>query len=217
VFATNWLEVGGVAQLVAAAATVGLAGVTAAMAIRTHEVAKETKGLVGVSLREAQATEALAIEARTDRQLAWLPQLELVRYTHPPNSFGFEVRNTGPGPALRVVCMAREMENIGKWAIVHMGDFRPGELKEEDGRLWTGVGAVISPFEGIPGLTSADVVTIVLLCSDVLGRRFRFGYAKGVHLPPDNITVKALPPNVSTISEDHPWHTDWADEPLVWG
>jgi hypothetical protein len=218
---TNWTAVGGVAQLVAAVATMGLAVVTARMAMRTHEVAVEAKAQAGAAAREAKATENLAIEARTDRQLAWRPHLELVGYDHhtdvEDNSFYFTVRNLGPGPALQVDCLAREIENVARWGIARIGDLRSGDSGAAHGQIWSKGGSLNTPFEGIPGESPGGIVAVVLMCSDVLGRRFRFGYTRPIKLPPSDQSLRALPADVSVISEDHPAHTGWADEPLIWG
>ena len=218
---TDWVKVGGLAQLAAAIGTLVLAGVTAWMAKRTHDVAKGSAAQVDAAQREARATERLAIEARTDRQLAWSPRLELVRYDHHvdvvDNVFYFTVRNLGPGPALQVDCLAREIENVGRWTIARVGDLRSGESGEARGELWTKGGGLNSPFEDIPGESPGGVVTVVLLCADVLGRRFRFAYTRPAGLPAADPSLRALPAEVSTVSEEQPSHTGWADEPLIWG
>jgi len=59
----DWVALGGIAQFAAAAATVGLAGVTAYMAVKTRQVAQATAS-------ESAATVSLAQEARNDRELA---------------------------------------------------------------------------------------------------------------------------------------------------
>ena len=219
--ATNWVEVG--AELAVAVGTLTLAGVTAFMVRRTGEGVRNT-------LREAIATENLAAEARTDRQLAWRPQLELLDYRHEPRAtdplakgygaadFYFHVRSTGAGPALQVVAMAWEIENTSRWCIVGVGDLRPGDERNAEAALWPSGRNVSSPFEGFPGVTTTDYLTVVLLCSDVLGRRWRFGWARGVGTPPTVPTMKYVGPDVSVLDEEvHRFHTGWADEPLIWG
>ncbi|HUC38311.1 MAG TPA: hypothetical protein VMR97_14450 [Acidimicrobiales bacterium] len=212
--ATNWVDVG--AQLAVACGTLTLAGVTAWMARRTHEVAKKTSDLVESSLREAKATETLAAEARTDRQLAWRPQLELAFFSQAIDKFQFQVRNTGGGPALQVVCVARQSDNVNTWSIVRAGDIRPNDpVKQVGGGAWKDGGNHNSLFEEMPGAQEGDIVTVVLLCSDVLGRRSRFGYA--ITDKAGGSFSKPLPAEVSVLDEDHPQHTGWAADPLVWG
>jgi hypothetical protein len=204
-------------QAAVAIGTLSLAGVTAFMAKRTHEVASKTQGLVEASSREALATESLASEARTDRQLAWRPQLELVGYQHVGETFVFDVRNTGAGPALQVACLSREIENIGRWCLLRLGDLRPGEQKRQGVAVRVG-SSLTSPFEGIPGMVDGvEVVEVVIVCGDVLDRRFRFGHSRLVSLPPEATGRKPLPADISTVTEDHPNHVGWAAEPMIWG
>lgn len=213
----NWVELGGIAQLVAAGGTLGLAAVTAWLAKRTHEMAKEAEGQVAAALREAKATETLAVEARTDRQLAWRPQLELTHYDHTQDNFQFDLRNTGPGPALQVSCMAREIENVSRWCILHTNDLRPGDSTRVGAPVWTAGGSVDSPFRDVPGLMDGvEDVQVVLMCADVLGRRFRFCFAKPRHLPSDDKFLKPLPPDIA-VADDEQRYARWAAEPMVWG
>jgi hypothetical protein len=200
VFGTNWLEVGRIAQLAAAAGTLVLACGTVLFAIRTHEVASKTEGvaektagvaekthelaqqtkslvemtgdLVEASLREASATESLAVEAKTDRQLAYRPQLELTLYRHVGDDFTFQVRNTGPGAAFQVTCPSREVENVTRWTLLRLQNLRPGEEAVDHSMIWTKGMALYSPFEHVLGTSSVEIVTVVILCSDVIGRRF---------------------------------------------
>jgi hypothetical protein len=212
----------GVAEKTQAVAdrTGALAEQTKTLVQTTADLVEKTAGLVEASLREAKATEGLAQEAKTDRQLVWRPQLELVRFHGAPppgNGTSWRIRNTGAGPALQVVGLARRPENIGIWAIVEIGDLIQGELKEA-GASWTEGGpSLTSPYEGVPGMQTREVVVVVLLCTDVLGRRYRFAHARDVALPPENIRRRALPVEISLRTEEHPEHTDWAAEPLIWG
>ena len=211
------MQLGGVAQIAAAIATVVLAGVTAVMAKRTHDVAKKTGGLIEASTREAAATEALAIESRTDRQLAWQPQLELTQWNEWEGNFSWEVRNSGGGLAVQVVALGRRIENVGTWYIGRHGDLRPGDKERRQVSFWKKGGGLHAPYEGYASTFDADIVTVVLLCSDILGRRFRFGFVRPPGLSPDDMFLGVLPAEISVITDDHPAHTDWAAEPLIWG
>ena len=222
VLGTDWLVSG--SQIAVAVGTLALAGVTWRMvgqtkkvAERTNELAETTKGVVTASLREAQATESLALEAKTDRQLVWLPQLELMLWHHSGNDFIVQVRNTGAGPAFQVACVARAIESIGHWSLMRIADLRPGEDSTEHGTAWSPARTLTTPFEGVPGCTDGEVVTWVLLCSDALGRRFRFANARAVNAHPDDTFLRRLPPDISAITDDHPFHEGWADEPMIWG
>ena len=113
----DWVTFGGIAQLVAAAATVTLAGVTAWMAKRTHDVAEETK-------REARATQSLADEAPTDRELVWRPQLDLTACGVQMESGKFfaKVFNAGGGPAIGCKVLVRLPDQINVWCLWAFGD-----------------------------------------------------------------------------------------------
>ena len=245
VLATNWTEWAAIGSLAAAVGTLALAGTTVWLASRTHDVATKTEGvaekteavadktgalaeqtaalvektagLVGASLREAQATEALALEAKTDRQLAWRPQLELLSYFHVDDVWDFEIRNSGPGPAFQVAVLAREIQNIGRWTLVRVGDLRPGDTRQHQGKMRTSGFALTSPFENIPGALQDEIATWVLMCSDVLGRRHRFPRTESVNKTPGSMYLKLMSPEMSVLTDDHPDHTGWAAEPLIWG
>lgn len=132
---TNWVEVGGIAQLLAAAATIILAGVTAVMAIRTHQ--------------EASATRDLVKETQRDRQLLWQPQIEIVKYRHVASSNDYElvVRNSGAAPALQVTMVARESHSMN-WVNESHGDLRPGEATPSQAYPAGHGGPYSKPFEG---------------------------------------------------------------------
>lgn len=218
------LDTASLTQIIAAGATLVLAGVTAWMAFKTSRVAEETKKQAGATTKaaqaaheEAEATKALASAAQIDRLLQWRPQLELRDLRHAQNDWNMTIRNTGSGPALDVVVAAREMSNIGEWCLLRIGDLRPGDRSEAHGLTWLHEGAVTSVFETFLGLDVRRVVTSVMLCSDVLGRRFRFGIADPKNPYPGEIS-RVLGAEISpAISSLHPSHEGWADEPLIWG
>jgi hypothetical protein len=190
-----------------------LAEKTSALVATTADLVEKTAGLVEASLREAKATEDLALEAKADRQLAYRPQLELTFYHHSGDDFIFKVRNAGPGPAFQVTCVAQEVENRGRWTLSRLNNLRPGDESTDQTVVWTKGGALYSPFEHVPGTSTVEIVTVVILCSDVIERRFRFGQARAVAVEPTEEGLRALPADIS----DGPVHTGWADEPLIWG
>ena len=100
----SWNVVAAIAQAAAAIAMIALAVGTIRLASRTRELAQNAKVQADSSLREAQATESLAEEARTDRQLVWRPQLQ-IRNLGPAigSSWYMTASNTGPGPAIDVI------------------------------------------------------------------------------------------------------------------
>jgi len=104
------------AQLAVAGGTLALAAVTYLMAKRTHEVASETK-------IESRATQDLASAARTDRELAWRPQLDLTECGFAKDTFTpIKVFNAGGGAAIGCKILARLSSDINKWCLLAAGD-----------------------------------------------------------------------------------------------
>lgn len=213
-----WTEIDGIAGLCAAGGTLVLACVTGWMAKRTHDVATKTTELVAASTREAEATERLAREAQLDRQLSCRPQLEL-RHFESNNSGAFivGVRNSGAGPALGVVAIARSMdaEKVDWWAILRFGDVMPGEDKNKVEPRMTG-GPIVLPWEGFAEVRSDERPVVAVMCSDVLGRRFRFGHARSVNARPADDITRPLEVDVSP-EKDGMGHMGWAADSLIWG
>lgn len=229
---SGWNELDGIAQIVAAGGTLILAGFTWRLAARTHELAAKAAEQVEVSgeqveaaRQEAKATEALAIEQRTDRQLAWRPHLELLSLTddvhHPNVSHNSDrmkcwIANSGGGPALGVTVMARDISTVGRWWLLRLRNLRPGQTADASGDSWQHGKALTAAFEHFPDCDDRHIVTFVILCSDVLGRRFRFGVAT----PRDPIPGEPLKVPVAEISaptDAGSQHSGWADLPLIWG
>ena len=211
VLTSGWGEVDGIAQIAVAIGTITLAGFTYGLARRTHELAAMSKDQVDASLREAKATEGLALEARTDRHLAWRPQLELRDLRH-TDQWSMRIGNSGAGPALDVIVAARDMTDVGEWCLIRCGDLRPGDHVERAELPWQHGNSLTSTFEGFSDLNERRVVTIVMMCTDVLGRRLRFGIADPKHPFPGEVST-VLPVEIST--QDH--RLAWATEPLIWG
>jgi hypothetical protein len=233
VAATNWLQVGGIAQLIAAGATFALAAGTCYMAFKTRAVAKETHEVAiktheaaEATRQEAHATEALAEEMRNDRRLSFLPMLEVTSYVRDVHLTAGDTagsvdrvsfRNAGHGPALGVVVLARDLANVGNWSITRMGHLRPEDgIKGINAEVREGGPTLYTPFEGIPGTPTDAGVGVVLLCSDVLGRRIRFGsYWRKLGNERDS-RWEALPPEIASPAA-HGFPMGWTSEPLVWG
>ena len=225
----GWSEVDGVAAAAAAFGTLVLAGVTGWLAKRTHDLAENADAQirkaaeqVDASRQEVEATEALATEQRTDRQLQWRPQLERIAFgtvavTNPESQEAatIHVRNSGAGPALAVVVLAREMDT-SRWWIFPIGDLRPGEEKERCESRWANGNSLTEPFNDFPDCDDRRVVNFVMFCSDVLGRRFRFGVGEPKHPFPGE-RAKILAAQVSALTDAHPSHTGWAALDLIWG
>lgn len=208
--ATNWLEIDGIASIAVAVGTLSLAAVTV-------KLANNARSQVDASFKEATATEALAQEAKTDRQLAWRPQLELLR--HGQDEYGdwhIEVANSGAGPAIDVVVVARLIDPIHTWTLVRLGDLRPGVARKKEQPSWPYGNSIASIFDGYPDLDGRRTVVVVMICRDILERRFRFAVAAPISAYPGEPN-KILRVEESTLSVDNPSHSGWASEPLIWG
>lgn len=236
---SGWSEVDGIAAAAAAVGTLTLAVVTGWLAKRTHELAKKadlqiekateqvekSAEQVEATRLEAEATEALAAEQRTDRQLAWRPQIERLQFRIQRIQTGSgqtldrltaEIRNSGAGPALDVTVLARDMTTIGRWWLIRYGDLLPGEARMRNSDRWLHGGAQTDAFNDFSDCDDRRVVTFVMLCKDVLDRRFRFGYAEPKNPFPGE-PIKVMSAEDSTLSPEHPHHTGWAALPLIWG
>ena len=213
---TVWTVIDGIAALLVAGGTLTLAWYTHALAKQTHERASKTKDQVDASLREAKATEELALEARTDRLLTWRPQLEIRNFIRDGADWYMTVRNTGGGPALDVVVVARNNSNVGEWALLRFGDLRPGEALDKKGETWISGKAIISIFEDFLEPDNRRAVSQVMMCSDILGRRFRFGISDPINPFPGEPS-RVLAPEISIRDPETGARLPWASEQLVWG
>jgi hypothetical protein len=87
--ATDWVALGGIAQIAAAVATFALAAITITLAMSMRDLSRETKDL--------------ATEAELDRRLAWRPQLSVMfpslglTQTGDPRVMKLRVLNAGGG------------------------------------------------------------------------------------------------------------------------
>jgi len=106
------------------------------------------------------------------------------------------IRNSGAGPALDIVVVARNQNNIGEWALLRFGDIRPSEAFDKKGETWPHGRAINSIFEEYLERDDRRAVTQVMMCSDILGRRFRFGIADPKDAFPGEPS-RALPAEIS--------------------
>lgn len=217
-----WAGWAALAEILVAMGTAILAFATFRLASQSRDLNKKTQELalnaekeVEASLRSAKATEALALEARLDRQYMWQPHLELRDTSHGDTHWTLKVKNTGAGPAFNVVVVAREMSNIGIWTILRFGDLVSGEEKQLTQENWQHGMSLSSPFDGYQDLGDRHAVTTAMMCSDVLARRFRFGVATPKNPFPGEPT-KILPVDIFPTSTNQPVHVGWAWEPLIW-
>lgn len=201
----DWVALGGIAQFAAAAATIGLAGVTTYMAIKTRQVAAATKD-------ESAATVSLAQEAQRDRELAWRPQLSLVAFKAATYDKGeriqVEVKNAGGGPAIDCKVVVRRQEH---WWLIRLGDIQVNSSGASDG----GEQPTACPDEVFHYVSHGLIVVaakqrdMMILCSDVLGRRFRFPVENVFDRPE---SWRFLRPEVSPESS----RPMWAIQPALW-
>jgi hypothetical protein len=117
---TDWVAVGGIAELVAAGATLLLAAVTVVLASKAG--------------KEAKATTVLATETRLDRELSFRPffvieeraEMDIGSHSNPVMATVFRVRNVGTGPAIDVRFIARR---AGTWWLdAPLAALGPGEV-----------------------------------------------------------------------------------------
>ena len=174
------------------------------MAVKTRQVAQATAS-------ESAATVSLAQEARNDRELAWRPQLSLVDL-HAEGEPGFlifrvRVKNAGGGPAIKCKVAIRQP---GSWWLVAVADLQVNSEGSGDGTPQPGARpdeVFKYVFQGAGGLSVPLWPELVILCSDVLGRQFRFP----VEHPFEDIgNWNHLRPEVSVGEVPKP---AWATEP----
>ena len=212
----TWTQIDGVAGLLVAAGTLSLSAFTYSLARKTQAMTSVAKEQVWSSNREAKATEALVLEAQTDRRLLWQPRLELRDLSELRTGWSATFRNTSAAPAIDVVVAIRRMHNVAQWSLFRLGDILPGESFAQEATFWRHGQVLSSVYEHFTNLGERHVVIVTMMCSDVLGRRFRFGVADPMSAYPGE-TSKTVGPEISSIDEGHPHHMGWADEPLIWG
>ncbi|SRR6266851_2087362 len=158
--------------------TADMARETASVAEATRLLAEETKAIAAATRDEAEATLAVVKETERDRDLQWRPALSVILWRSQGNIVNeLEIVNAGGGPAIGVRYLVRDGR---RWAMLAARDIPAGGQTE---RASSGE---------MPGEPDADLFAppeasadhrgetiAVLLCSDALGRRYRFPYATG--------------------------------------
>ena len=166
-------------------ASFSVAGGTLALAWITRRAVVEARRASDAAREEGQATLGLATETHRDRELAWRPVLTW-EVTDPEGASGGEpagerttvvvVKNVGNGPAIGCEYVARDH---GRCTYRRGFALSAGEVVE------LSIGASEPPWEQEPqGLFDPATSTRltgqrprrmqVLMCSDILGRRWRF-------------------------------------------
>jgi hypothetical protein len=155
---------------------IGFTAVTTGVAaVATGTLAFFTWRLAGDAGDEAEATHRLADEARTDRYLAWAPVLASEFLGHSTIGERVRVKNIGSGPALNCVFFSEQAGRLGVSAKFSLSS---GEKREIECDRTLAIESIDYPAGiGTPlggPLPKATEVVRVLICSDVLGRRWRF-------------------------------------------
>ncbi len=126
---------------------------------------------------EALATQALAKEARTDRQLQWRPQLGLMDCWASMDGngrFHFSIANVVGGPAVGCKAMARVPWDVNSWSLWIVGDVESGPQAAYTQGARRGL-SVYSAFAAPDAMAEPRrEPDVVLICSDIPGRRYRF-------------------------------------------
>lgn len=184
-------------------------------------VAVGTLLLAAVTAWMAFATTKLGTEAKEDRQLAYRPQLSLIDFardpnTTDPNAKGRDprqawVKNAGGGPAIgcHVVARVDHGDKGVDWWFIVLGDITAGKDSKKTRPVDNGknLSGVMSPVVDKPSVTPE----LVMICSDVLGRRFRFPVTgPGIH---DAQWIHYLPPDFSLKDQQS---AIWATDPNIW-
>jgi hypothetical protein len=155
--------------------------------VHTQSV-KEARIASQAALSEASATAQLAREARRDRDLAWQPLLAVEEITQrvQPEAWHLDltITNVGNAPVVSCLCFAYESS---KWGFVRGFSLSPGAqrkvtvdgTREHDGVSFPDGILDPGPDSQKSGPTPGGQRIVVLVCSDVLERRWRFlpGYA----------------------------------------
>lgn len=190
----GWSEAASVAQLIAAVATLALAGFTGWLAKRTHDLAVEAQTATRAAGRQADATQALAEEAQRDRELLWQPILSAKREAVTTSADSYiehdvTISNVGSGPAINVIYAGRKGDDTA-WCFIRGiqvrggGDYRIPSTGTASEALQARLFAAPAGETGRP--------LRVLICSDIFGNRYRFTDDErievsrhGDHAPPD--------------------------------
>jgi hypothetical protein len=189
------VAVWGVAEILAAIATVFLAA-------RTSLMARETR--------------ALADEARKDRELAYRPHLSLVYFsalTGDPHSAKVQIKNVGAGAAIDTRVAVCDPGDANRWWHIPLGELKSGDHGPAiEGKSPSGDPVPRSIFAEIAGTSPSLRPELVMKCSDVLGNRYRFPVSGPLHGP--SVPWRGHPPDFWR-SSDRPT-PEWAEASVLW-
>ena len=207
-FATDWVALGGFAQIAAAVATIALAAITWRLAMSTRDLSRDTKDL--------------ATEAETDRRLAWRPQLSVMfpdlglTQTGAPGDMELRVLNAGGGPALNCKVIARWPGRVTHWTDWAVGDLVPSGSTDA---LKATFRQGDSP-DGAFSNAGSPAPDVAIFCSDILNRRWRF-LAKMIYGSDDNWSIGTTATWTIFSGEEAPPGGSpdqrWSQSPLLFG
>ncbi len=185
-------------------ASFAVAGGTLVLAWFTRRAVAEARQASDAARAEAQATLTIATEAHRDRELVWRPVLtwELTDVKAAGSGAWAEtvaIKNVGNGPA--IACEYVSLDN-DRWAYRRGFAIRAGEIVElpieASERPWAKVPqGLFDPATGARRTGHRPSRMRVLICSDILGRRWRF--------------FEDFPPE--SVAGDEPNPPPWATPP----
>lgn len=185
-------------------ASFAVAGGTLVLAWITRRAVVEARRASDAARDEGQATLAIATEAHRDRELAWRPVLtwEVRDVTAAGSDTWAEkvvIKNIGNGPA--ITCEYVSLDN-DRWAYRRGFALRAGEVVElsieaSDPPWEKEPQGLFDPAFGARRMGHRPSRMRVLMCSDILGRRWRF--------------FEDFPPE--SVASDEPNPPPWATPP----
>jgi hypothetical protein len=177
---TNWTEVAAIAEFVAAAVLTVSAGALVASAVATKHLTEKTDALSGHTKTLADETQKLGQHAQLDREMRYRPYVvaNLENFmgmtgqvTRP--MWAAVLHNAGEGPALD--CSVAFVGDRGEFGSVRGFALDPHEHWRSPDLLTVEVTHPEGIFSPPPGTSEPALAKpLVVVCTDVLGIRWRF-------------------------------------------
>jgi hypothetical protein len=173
----DWVAVGSIATVVAAAATAILAGATYWLVRTTREELSQTRREITATEKQAEASTKMLAEVQIDRDLNWRPYLVVDKTSYGTDTVdGADVvflKNIGRGPAFNCTCARifyiRGPLDAPQWRLaIAIETIEAGGIKEFRLQRPGGAGSVPlmyfeSPIPGQPNLA--------IFYQDIVGQR----------------------------------------------